>query len=765
MGTEEKMDNRERKREVDLTEYWRVIIKRKWVIIVFAGTIILFTGVFSFLATPVYRSTATLLIEEDTSKILSIDEAFGYYSPVFRDMTFLNTQLELLKSKSLAERVVNKLDLLSNPEFASREKKATNTLAFIKNIFSKKKSKPVDPDSAYRPDPVSELAETIQKGLSVNPVLETKLVEVSYSSPSSVLSAEIVNGFAEEFINFSFQKRFERTQLASDFLDKQIATLQKDLTQKTQELQKYMKDKDLLSLSSLSDSESAALSTLADYNEAYTQARIERIKAEAAYRELINVDVDSIPQSLSNPVVQELKAEYSRIKNEYQEKIKDFKPNHPEMVRLKARLDSMKVELEKVVDTAKADYQAASKKEFYLRSLLNRQKEDVAKTSSDAILYNSLKIEVENKRKQLDYLVEKRDETQISEQLSGFKASNISIIDKGEVPESPVSPKKKFNLIFAFLIGTFGGTGLCFLFEYLDNRVKGPEDIERLAELPSLGVIPYLAADGTGKKNNTLSNIDEYSYRGEKALDEEAITEIKGIELINHLFPKLSISEDYRTIRTSILLSHADNPPKTIAFSSALPMEGKTSTVVNMAVSFSQLEEKVLVVDSDLRKPKLHRIFKARNVGGLSGYLTGKITLDDSIQKTSIENIWILPSGPVPPNPTELLNSKKMKEMILEAKKNFNFILFDTPPVLVVTDGLIISSLSDSTVIVINGGKLTRKAFLSAVEEFKRAKANIIGAVFNGIKMRKGDYFYMDYYRYYRSHYFDEKTEHSGTRE
>ena len=181
------MDNRERKREVDLTEYWRVIIKRKWVIIVFAGTIILFTGVFSFLATPVYRSTATLLIEEDTSKILSIDEAFGYYSPVFRDMTFLNTQLELLKSKSLAERVVNKLDLLSNPEFASREKKATNTLAFIKNIFSKKKSKPVDPDSAYRPDPVSELAETIQKGLSVNPVLETKLVEVSYSSPHKSL--------------------------------------------------------------------------------------------------------------------------------------------------------------------------------------------------------------------------------------------------------------------------------------------------------------------------------------------------------------------------------------------------------------------------------------------------------------------------------------------------------------------------------------------------------------------------------------------------
>ncbi len=188
-------------------------------------------------------------------------------------------------------------------------------------------------------------------------------------------------------------------------------------------------------------------------------------------------------------------------------------------------------------------------------------------------------------------------------------------------------------------------------------------------------------------------------------------------------------------------------------------MEGKTATVVNLAVSFSHLEEKVLVVDSDLRKPRLHRIFKTRNLGGLSGYLAGKITLKEAIQKTSIKNIWILPSGPIPPNPAELLNSKKMKEMAEEVKNAFDVVLYDTPPVLAVVDSVIVSSVADTTILVINADRLTRKPFLNAVEELKRAKAKIIGVVFNGIKIKKGDYFYMDYYRYYRQEYYGEEVQ------
>jgi capsular exopolysaccharide synthesis family protein len=271
-------------------------------------------------------------------------------------------------------------------------------------------------------------------------------------------------------------------------------------------------------------------------------------------------------------------------------------------------------------------------------------------------------------------------------------------------------------------------------------------------------VIPYLSPDGVKKeKRYGYYARHKYSYSKEDPQSEDRRPEIKQIELVNYIDPKFSISEDYRTVRTSILLSHAESPPKTILFSSAVPKEGKTATVVNMAVAFSQLEEKVLLIDTDLRRPRLHRVFKIKNDGGLSGYLAGKVSLEDAIQKTSIENIWILPSGLIPPNPAELLNSKKMKEMMEKVKDVFDVILVDAPPVLAVIDAVIVSSVVDCTVLVVKAGEIARKPFLNAVEELKRARATIIGVVFNNLKVGKGDYHFMDYYRYYRYHYYGEE--------
>lgn len=755
------MNYEDKKKEIDLMEYWQIILKRKWVIVTVAGSLIFLVGVLSFLATPIYESTSTLLIEERTSKMLSIEEAFRYQSPVVRDLSFFNTQLELLKSKSLVERVARKLNILSRPEFGSGKKQKKSLLASVKALItfrwiaSKKKSKDGKLRSLFPENPYSDIANAIRGGIKIRPIRDTKLVKVSYSSPFPVLSAEMVNTLSEEFISFSIEKRYERTQQASDFFSVQIATLREDLAVKERELQRYGKDKELFFLG---DKESAAVNKFADLNRAYTQAQIGRIKAEAAYRELKDLDIDALPQSMDNPVVRQRTAEYTRIKNEYEEKSKIFKPSYPEMVQLKARLDSMKEELKKAVDAAESEYGAFLKREYSLKSLLDKQKENVARMNSSAILYNSLKIEVENKRRLLNSLVEKQNETLVSEKLGGIEAGNISIIDKAEVPKYPISPKKKLNLIMAFFLGVFGGICICFALEYFDNTVKGPEDVEKLTGLASLGVIPYLDPEEAGKKKRDSYYLGyKYSYGKENPGEEDALSNIKEIELVNYLYPKLSISEDYRTVRTSILLSNSETPPKTIAISSTLPKEGKTATVVNMAVSFSQLEERVLVVDSDLRKPRLHRVFKTRNVGGLSGYLTGKISLKDAIQKTSIKNIWILPSGLIPPNPAELLNSRKMKEMIEEIKNGFDVILFDTPPVLAVIDGVIVSSLADSTVLVINAGKLIQKPFLNAVEELRHAKIKIIGVIFNGLKVRKGNYFYMDSYRYYRSRYYGEE--------
>jgi capsular exopolysaccharide synthesis family protein len=292
-----------------------------------------------------------------------------------------------------------------------------------------------------------------------------------------------------------------------------------------------------------------------------------------------------------------------------------------------------------------------------------------------------------------------------------------------------------------------GGLGLIFVVESLDNTVKGPEDAEKLVHLPSLGIIPFLTADG-GRKKDPYGSYRAYGQEEDKS--GPAALEVREIELVNHLYPKFSIAEDYRTVRTSILFSHADAAPKTIAFTSTLPQEGKTATISNLAVSFAQLEGRVLLIDADLRKPRLSKVFNLRNINGLSSYLAGKHTFNEVLQKTSIDNIWTIPSGPHPPNPAELLNSKRMKELLAEAKERFTVVLLDTPPVLAVIDPVIVSSLVDSTVFVVRAGKTTRRPLARAVEEVRKAKADIIGIVFNEVRIGRqgiGTPFY-HYYQY-----------------
>lgn len=767
------MNYAEKKREVNLIEYWSVIVKRKWVIMTFAGTLIFFTGVFSFFATPKYKSKATLLIEEETSGILSIDDTFGYQPRVFKDLRFFNTQLKLLESESLAERVARKMNLLSRSEFGAGKNPKKGLIASAKDLISfkwitpKKKSKGKKSKYLTPSDPYSEIVKEVQKNIKVNPIRDTKLVEVSFTSPSPILSTEIVNTLSEEFIDFSIEKRYKTTQQASDFLDEQIANLRDGLAARERELQKYSQEKELFFLS---DTESSVVSKFADLNKAFTQAQIDRINKEASYRKLKNLKVDSLPRTLENRIIQDLERDYTIIKNEYEEKSIIYKPDYPEIIKLKAKLDSMREELKgeikKAVDLAEAEYQSALKEESSLKNLLEKQKADVVRMNSNSILYNSLKIEVDNNRTLLNSLVERQSETLVSARLGGLNTSSISIIDKAKVPKDPVSPKKKLNLFLALLMGVFGGVGLCFFFEYLDNTVKGSEDVEKLVGLPSLGVIPFLPPEGVKKKmRHVYYSRHGYSYGKENPGSENPLPEIKQIELVNHLHPRFSISEDYRTVRTSILLSHAENPPKTILFTSALPKEGKTATVVNMAVAFSQLEERVLIIDADLRQPRLHRIFEVRNLRGLSGYLTGNVSLENAIQETSVENIWILPSGVIPPNPAELLNSKRMKEMIEEVNKRYDVILVDTTPVLAVIDAVIVSSLVDSTVFVIKAGELTHKPFLNAVEELRRVKAKIIGVLFNELKMTRGDYSFMNYYRYYRQHYYGEEEKQTSSKQ
>ena len=756
------------RKEVDLLEYVRVVLKRKWVLVTFAAVLVALTAVLSFTKTPLYRATATLLIDEPGASLINIQDvlnAGAYYRSDYLG-TYFNTQLRLLTSRSLAERVAKKLNFAARPEFRAAAGPRTGLMAGLKSVLTFRWLAGRGPGSEAAkaaPAPASaSYAFAILGGLSIAPIAETRLVYVSYASPHAALSADVVNALVEEFVSFSVETRYEATKQTSEFLTEQTALLREDLKRKEEDLQKYGQEKDLLYLS---DNESTVVNKFADVATALTAAQIERYAKESAYLELKDLSVDSLPESVSNPTIQALRTTYTQVRSDFEEKGRIYRPEYPEMVQLKARLDAtrntLQEEIRKAVKTAEAEYHAALNKESSLQGLLNEQRGDVTRMNKNAIFYHTLRTEVENMRTLVSTLVAKQNEIQVSSQLGGLRTSNIKVVDRALVPSGPFTPNVRRNLLMALLVGLFGGLGLIFVVEYLDNTVKGPEDVEKLAGLPSLGIIPYLSAEGNRKRSDPYGSYRSYGAEEGKAGDDLPV--VREIELINHLYPKFSIAEDYRTVRTSILFSHADGAPKTIAFTSTLPQEGKSATISNLAVSFAQLEGKVLLVDADLRKPRLSKIFNLRNASGLSSYLAGKNGFDEVLQKTSIDNVWTIPSGPHPPNPAELLNSKRMKELLARAKSEFTVVLLDTPPVLAVIDPVIVSSLADSTVFVIRAGKTTRRSLMRAIEEVRKSKADIIGVVFNEVRIgRQG--IGTPFYHYYEYEYASTEAGEPGDR-
>ena len=757
------------KQEIDLLFFWRVFLKRKWIVFTFLLMVVTVVAILSFTATRIYQSTATILIESPRSDYLTLQDLLGnnQYGGFSYDDMYFNTQLELLRSRGLGERVAKRLDLLNRPGFQEKSVTPTSIFGAIKSFFSFRwlRGKPASAAQTAEPTSPEELnernailgSEIIARVLTTV-VERTGLVQVSYKSSNPKLATEVVNTLVEEFYTYSIEARYEATKQASDFLTEQIAQLRTDLEIKQRELQRFGQEKNLMFLNNQEDTAVGEFSNL--YN-AYMQAQIKRVNKESVLRELqgLNLDAISTPTRISNATVAGLLSDYLRTKIEYEEKLKFYRETYPDMERLKNRLDSQKTQLQteirNALDGAESEYRAARKEEEALQTMMANQRQDVVVSNSNKVRYNVLKAEVEGTQTLLAFLQSKQQETQVSARVTGQRTSNIRIVDKALVPNSPVSPNVMKNIMFALLWGLFLGLGLAFAVEFMDTSLKSPEDVEKLTGLPSLGLIPSYAS------NSRNQYLDYYAYGQKERRDSgNPETESAAIELINHFDPNLAVSEAYRTIRTSILFSQTDREAlKIISFTSAFPQEGKSTTVTNMAVSFAQLGPKVLLIDSDLRKPRIHKIFKVRNIVGLSNVLTGRIQPRDAIQSTQVPNLEILPCGPIPPNPAELLNSPRMAELLNLLRTKYSYVLIDTPPMLFVSDAAIVSSICDCTVIVLRPEKAFRKPFLTMVGELAKAKAKVAGVIFNDVNIRKNTY-YADHYRYhYRYKYGSYKTE------
>jgi succinoglycan biosynthesis transport protein ExoP len=708
-------------KEVNLRDYWKVIRKRRWIIIASFWIVLITTAVGTFTMRPIYRGTVTIQINKENPQIVDFKEIFAVNT---MDMDYYQTQYKILESRTLARRVIQALKLSERHEFQPNpetpfQKWKSSALTSLSSFLASSKKLPSENAKETR------LISLFLNKLKIEPIRNSRLVKIHFDSNDPQLSAQVSNTLAATYIQQNLEARFVSTEQAKEWLTRQLEDLKAKVERADEDLQAFGSRHDIISLE---EKENVTMQRLTELNEALTKAEAERMAKEALYKQAKARNVDSLPTILENKLVQDLKQAYIQLEAQYMKLSETFKPEYPEMVRLKNQMQSierrMDAETNNIVAGMKNDYESSLRRESLIRQAFEQQKVKALEMKEKGIQYNILKREADTNRELYKGLLQRMKEAGVS---AGITASNIQVVDQAEMPTGPYKPNKRLNLLLAAVVGLFLGVGLAFFFEYLDNTVKTPEDVEQLIQLPSFGMVP------------------EISNGRRRRLEKGASCPV---ELITYGHPKSMLSEAYRSIRTSILLSFSEKPPKKIAITSPNPAEGKTTTVINTAIALSQTGARVLVIDADLRKPRLHKIFNHENGMGLSNFLSGHGTLESVVKKSEVPNLFYIPSGPIPPNPSELLGSKLFKKMVESLEARFDHILLDSPPVLGFADSIILSTSVDGVILTVLGGKTPRETLQRAKEVLQQVNTKIIGVVINRVDIRRSDYGYY-YYRYH----------------
>lgn len=717
-------------KEINLRDYWKVIQKRRWTIFAFFIIVVATTAIFTFTMRPIYRGTTTILINKENPQILDFKEVFAVNT---MDLDYYQTQYKILESRSLAKRVIQITKLADHPEFhpapaqSPWEKWKKNFWTFWQQKLAFLEIESISKtEREEETTPEAKLIDEFLKKLKIEPIRNSRLVKIHFDSHYPELSVRVPNTLATAYIQQNLETRFTSTEKAREWLNRQLEDLKAKVERADEVLQAFGSKHDIISLE---EKENITMQRLTELNEALAKAEMERMAKEALFRQTQDDQLDSLPAILENKLIQDLKQALIQLEAQYLKLGEKYKPDYPEMKRLQTQMEVIQKrlhgEIQKVINSIKADYEASLKKENLLRAAFEKQKAKAMEMKQKAIQYNILKREADTNKELYRGLLQRMKEAGVS---AGITASNIQVLDYAEPPTKPFKPNKELNLLLACLVGLFLGVGLAFFCEYLDNTVKTPEDVEELVRLPSFGLIPEIS-----KKRRQLLGAGQ-SYP---------------VELITHGQPRSMLAEAYRNIRTSLLLSFSERPPQTIVISSPNPAEGKSTTSVNTAIALSQTGARVIIIDADMRKPRLHQILARRNGLGLSNFLSGRTSLDSIIIPTRIPNLSFIPAGPLPPNPSELIGSSIFKKMIHSLKEKFDHVIFDSPPVLAFADTTVLSTLVDGVVLVVLAGQTPKETLQKAKEVLYQVEARILGVVINRVNVRHSDYNHYYYHYYY----------------
>ena len=742
-----------------LKNYLFIVLKRKWLILSLVLVVTSLVAIQSFRSPSIYEGETTIRIQEKTPSVLQDKIVINGQ----RDPNFWGTQLKLLQNPALARQVVLTLDLPHNPTFLGGRSQ-TGIFDSLRGFFSSPKTttepKPApaglsvitDTEKSLgrlTPEEIAKLEayeDAIIAGEEIEPVPNTNLVKIIYRHSDPELAQKIANTLAEVFKNYNLALATEGSNTAENILAREIARLQNQVNQDQEILWNFAKAKDLpLTTEGAGNLEGIRLATLsgqllqAQNDRKKFQAQLEAAKKEA--------DPFSVPDVNSSQRVEKLRDRISALKEQRDALLVTYTKEWPAVKKLEVQIKAIEKELEQapseIITSLQRKYEAAVMQENLLRRSYEEQKATTTEQTRNQIDLMAMKQELETNKQYLSTLTQKQRELDIS---NGNGGNEVSIATYSRLPKTPVGPPRLRNIIIAFLLSLAAGVGLAFLLDFLDDTVKSVEDVDRYIHLPALALIP-------SSRDRRLPGI--VSRTPAPPQNTTALAMIDDA--------RSPITESYRHLRTSLLLSSAGKPPKTILITSSQPAEGKTTTGINTAFMLAQTGAKVLMVDCDLRRPRLHAQFGLPNTKGLTTWLSGEKNLDGLIQTCEKEpNLKVLTSGPVPPNPAELLGSEEMRKLLNILSEQYAHIVIDSPPAISFTDASILSTMVDGVILVVHGGRSSRAVVRRAKQQLLDVGAHVFGVVLNNVKVESHDY---DYSRYYSSYYQSDADAEEGAGE
>ena len=714
--------------EIHLLDYLKVLSRRRRVAITFFVIVVGLVAAYTFLVTPIYQGSAQLFVDLEKNTTMNFAEG-GAYIKMKDSGEYYNTQKEILGSRAFADRVVRKLQIDKSAYFLEKKDKRKTSLfaVMVRNVKNAvtslfpAKTVPANPfsDTGWQPELDPDLTNIILNEMEVEIVRATNLIKISYNSENPNVAATMANGIAGTYIEHNLNIRVKPFREAVEWLSAKVVELRSRVEDSEKTLQKYKEEKGIVSFET---KENVITQKLQELVSQQVQTESRRQEAEVRYKQIKSV-IDrpellaTVPDIMNNLVIQGLRTDELRLTMNVSELSEKYGDKHPQMVKAISELEMVRknlmAEARKMLNAAKTEYEIARNKEISLMRGMDEQKQKVLDLTRQAIDFNVVAGEAESNKQFYELLLKKMQEASLS---GGINISNAQIVDGAVIPKNPAKPKKARNLFLAVILGLFGGIFAAFFTEYMDDSIKTTEDIDKVLGLPFLGLVPSAKEKGP-------------------------------LYISQH--PKSVAAESYRTIRTSIILSSVDKPPQVILVTSTIPKEGKTTTAANLAIAMAQMGEKTLLMDADMRRQNIHKAFEIDNTTGLSEIIAKNESLFATIKTVDgFNNLDIITGGTPAPNPSELLGSNRMKELLALLRKKYDRIILDSPPLMAFSDPLVLSKLADGVIMVVWGGVVGRGVVTKAGQSLAGVNAKVLGVVLNKVDVTKRNSYYYPYYDY-----------------